>query len=216
MNNMHDQIYEIKLEDYASCAPGAIKRYYGTMKDIGGLIDRLRENETCANSYATTIRAFDACMDGEIGATHIVAGEKIRLLTPVRLIKKASILLCDPYWTYEMDEQSKTHMRAQLMDAEEILIEDGGLFRRCIRPCFQHVQFLQPDKGWCDFGSVCTCFPFMAQSFPSADAFNFRLFVHEQSSESIEDCLFSFGYPDHVNFKDVCGEMFGMYDPQDL
>ncbi len=213
MNKEHEQYYEIKLEDYSDIDnPTAIKSYYGTLEDIGDLILALTENDWTAENYASTIQAFEEFLDGEMAATHIIAGNEIRLLTPVKVLKQETILQWDAQWTYYADEHTATHMQAQFLDAQQLLLQDGDLYIRCIRPCFENVQYLHPQHGWCNFGTVCSGFPYIYHEFPEANAMNLRLFVPEQISASFEDCMFEIGFLNHINLTRACEDMVGMFD----
>lgn len=211
MNKKIEQYYEIKLEDYSTQDACATKSYYGTLDDIGGLILALTEHEWTAENYASTIHAFEEFMDGNHAATHVIADTKLRLLTPVKVLCASEILHCNAKWSYYIDGDTKMHMQAQLLDATQVILQDGDQYIRCIRPCFEEVQYRDRLLGWCSVRTSYSGFPNIFCDFPEENALNMRLFVPEQVSNTLEDCVFEMGSLYHMNLTRACEDLLGMY-----
>lgn len=99
---MSEQHFAIQLEDYS--LPAILpfpKTYYGTLPQIGALMDCLAADPDTAIRFASTIRAFNDYKAGHLGAVHEVCGRTFRLLSPVNLIHETVILDQDVEWDFE-------------------------------------------------------------------------------------------------------------------
>lgn len=72
---MNVQHFEIQLEDYS--IPEILpfpKKYFGTLSQIGEVMECLAADPVMSVKYATTISAFEDYKNGNLGAVHTICG----------------------------------------------------------------------------------------------------------------------------------------------
>ena len=90
---MSEQFYKTQFEDFS--IPENLpcpKTYYGTLEQIGAVIEQLAADPAMATKYASTIQAFADFKNGNAEAVHTIMGQQLRLLTPVTCIHETVIL----------------------------------------------------------------------------------------------------------------------------
>ena len=71
---MEQKWFRLLLDDYSVPAiTTADKEYYGTLDDIKGLIESLKNDEKGSAGHKGTIEAFEKYLAGDKSATHNVA-----------------------------------------------------------------------------------------------------------------------------------------------
>ena len=204
---MREQYFAIQFED---CSLPAIlpfpKTYYGTLPQISGLMDCLAADPNTAIRFASTIQAFEAYKNGHLGAVHTVSGQTLRLLTPVELICATTVL--DQNIEWEFDNGIYSHrVRADLVDLHQVLLQDGDMYLRCVRPCYENLQYEDPYEGWTSMPACNYGFPYMYEVEPKWHYM--RLYILEQVEMAAEPCIAKMCDARHVSHHEACNDLFG-------
>lgn len=204
---MNRQYYSIQFEDYSvKCAIPLTKTYYGTLDQIGVVIDCLAADPETATKYASTIGAFGEYKNGHLGVTHTIAGKKLRLLTPVNLIHKTLLLEQDVEW-YFNNGVYKYPVRASFVDLHQVLLNDGDMYLRCVRPCYEGLQYEDPYEGWISMPDCHYGFPYIYKAEPGWHYM--CLYTLEQVEMTPEPCLVRMHDIRHVSHHEACNDLFG-------
>ena len=204
---MNKQFYSIQLEDYSlkSVLP-LTKTYYGTLNQIGVVIDCLAADPDTAARYASTIGAYKEYKKGHLGVTHTIAGKRMRLLTPVNLVHETIILEQNVEW-YFNNGVYQYPVRADFVDLHQVLLNDGDMYLRCVRPCYEGLRFDDPYEGWTNVPACHYGFPYIYKAEPGWHYM--RLYTLEQVEMTAEPCLVRMHDARHVSHHEACNDLFG-------
>ena len=148
---MNPVYYRIDLDDPAVptfCTFS--KSFFGTVFDIAGVVDRMAQGERCPD----TVQAFAAFKNGDTEATHTVCYHKEKLMNPCTLIHKEHFILNDVTWEHENVWECTYSMAADHICAEQILLQEGEQYYRCVRATFSSLEYLTDINGqWKRVGS---------------------------------------------------------------
>ena len=204
---MSEQHFAIQLEDYS--LPAILpfpKTYYGTLSQIGALMDCLAADPDTAIRFASTIRAFNDYKAGHLGAVHEVCGRTFRLLTPVNLIRETVILDQNVQWDFENGAYNH-RVRAGFVDLHQVLLQDGDMYLRCVRPCYENLMYEDPYEGWTSMPACNYGFPYMYEAEPGWHYA--RLYTLEQVEVSAAPCLIRMHDTCYVSHHEACNDLFG-------
>lgn len=204
---MSEQFYKMQLEDYS--IPEFLpcpKTYYGTLEQIEAVIKQLAANPATATKYASTIQAFDDFKNGNVEAVHTIMGQTMRLLTPVTCIHETGILEQDVQWYFSNGVYSH-RVHADFVDLHQVLLVDGDLFVRVVRPCYEGIRYEDPYEGWTSMPACHYGFPGIYATAPGWHYM--RLYVVEQIAMSVEPCLIRMNDAYHVSHYEACNDLFG-------
>ena len=204
---MSRQFFAIQLEDYSlkNVLP-LTKTYYGTLDQSGAVIDHLAADPVTAKKYASTIGALKEYKKGHLGVTHTIAGKKLRLLMPLGLLHETIILEQNASWHF--DNGAYNHrVRADFMDIHQVTLVDGDMFLRCMRPCYEGLQYQGSKGDWVDMPNSHNGFPYI---FATETGWHYmRLYTLEQVEMTAEPCLVRMRDSCHISHHEACNDLFG-------
>ena len=204
---MRKQFFGIQLEDYS--LPEGVpmpKTYFGTLDQIGVVIDHLAADPVTAAKYASTIIAFRDYKNGHLGVTHTIAGQTMRLLTPVGFVHETMILEQNAEWYFNNGVYSH-RVHADFMDLHQVLLIDGDMFLRCVRPCYEGLRYEDPCEGWTAMPACHYGFPYIYAAEPGWHYM--RLYTLEQVETTAQPCLVRMHDSCHVSHHEACNDLFG-------
>lgn len=204
---MNEQHFEIQLEDYS--IPEILpfpKKYFGTLSQIGEVMECLAADPVMSIKYATTISAFEDYKNGNLGAVHTISGQTLRLLTPVNLIHETVILEQDAEWDF--DNGAYHHrVHADFMDLHQVLLQDGEIYIRAMRPCYEGLRYEDPCEGWTSMPACHYGFPYIYAAAPGWHYM--RLYTLEQVELSAGPCLARMHNARYVSHHEAGNDLFG-------
>lgn len=204
---MTKQFYSIQLEDFSLKSVLLLtKTYYGTLDQIGVVIDCLAADPDTAARYASTIGAYKEYKNGHLGVTHTIAGKRMRLLTPVNLVHETIILEQNVEW-YFNNGVYQYPVRADFVDLHQVLLNDGDMNLRCVRPCYEGLRFDDPYEGWTNVPACHYGFPYIYKAEPGWHYM--QLYTLEQVEMTAEPCLVRMHDARHVSHHEACNDLFG-------
>jgi hypothetical protein len=208
---MSKPYYVIQLEDYTlpSYLPFP-KTYYGTLDQIRQLIYLLASEEWTREYYTSTISAMDSFDFGNLAAVHDVAGHMERLLTPVGELCRSTYLCGGAQWYYTDQYGCALPAKAELVDVEQVLLQDGDRYLRCGKFRFEGLSNAMPMNGWDLHDGYCEGLPNMGQYFEPG-AIQMRLFVLEQEYANETTARKDMATEGLLDYSRVSGELFSGY-----
>jgi hypothetical protein len=208
---MSKPYYVIQLEDYTlpSYLPFP-KTYYGTLDQIRQLIYLLASEEWTREYYTSTISAMDSFDFGNLAAVHDVAGHMERLLTPVGELCRSAYLCGGAQWYYTDQYGCALPAKAELVDVEQVLLQDGDRYLRCGKFRFEGLSNAMPMNGWDLHDGYCEGLPNMGQYFEPG-AIQMRLFVLEQEYANETTARKDMATEGLLDYSRVSGELFSGY-----
>lgn len=208
---MSKPYYVIQLEDYTlpSYLPFP-KTYYGTLDQIRQPIYLLSSEEWTREYYTSTISAMDSFDFGNLAAVHDVAGRKERLLTPVGELCRSAYLCGGAQWYYTDQYGCALPAKAELVDVEQVLLQDGDRYLRCGKFRFEGLSNAMPMNGWDLHDGYCEGLPNMGQYFEPG-AIQMRLFVLEQEYANETTARKDMATEGLLDYSCVSGELFSGY-----
>lgn len=204
---MSKQFFGIQFEDYS--LPEGLpmpKTYYGTLHQIKAVMDDLAADPITAAKYASTIQAFEEYTEGFLGATHEISGQRLSLLTPVQLIHETMIVEENAQWYFNNGVYQHL-VRAECMYLHQVLLRDGDMYLRCVRPSYAKVQYDNPYEGWTSMPPCHYGFPYMY--VVENGWHSMRLYTLEQVELSAEPCLIRMHDACHVSHHVAGNDLFG-------
>lgn len=204
---MSKQFFAIQLEDYTlpSYLPFP-KTYYGTLEQIDALIRCLDADPATAIRFASTICAFEHYKKGQLDVMHTISCQAVQLLTPVQMIHETMIVQENPQWYFSNGVYSH-QVRADYMSLHQVLLKDGDMFLRCVRPFYQGLQYDDPYEGWTTMPACHYGFPYIYDTAPGYH--HMRLYTLEQVELSAEPCLIRMYDACHVSHHEAGNDLFG-------
>lgn len=208
---MSKPYYVIQLEDYTlpSYLPFS-KTYYGTLDQIRQLIYLLASEEWTREYYTSTISAMDSFDFGNLAAVHDVAGHMERLLPPVGDLCRSAYLCGGAQWYYTDQYGCALPAKAELVDVEQVLLQDGDRYLRCGKFRFEGLSNAMPMNGWDLHDGYCEGLPNMGQYFEPG-AIQMRLFVLEQEYANETTARKDMATEGLLDYSRVSGELFSGY-----
>ena len=203
-----EQYYSVRLAHtvYPDCTT-VVKEYFGTLEQIRQLIYLLASEEWTREYYTSTISAMDSFDFGNLAAVHDVAGRKERLLTPVCELCRSAYLCGGAQWYYTDQYGCVLPAKAELVDVEQVLLQDGDRYLRCGKFRFEGLFNAMPLNGWTLRDGYCEGVSHIGQYFEPG-AIQMRLFVLEQEYANETTARQDMATEGLLDYTHVSGELF--------
>ncbi len=201
-----DQYYALLMDDHST--PGYVsadKPYFGTLQDIQSLMTNLNDN------YSETKEAFAAFLNGNVQVTHVIAFNQIPLLTPVSVCYERSYTLAEQQWEHINTWGYPYLMKADSINITQIVLKHEEKWYRCIRACFQNLQYGSVVGGWIPVKNRFWGLPGILDVQESENGIITlcnRLYIVEKAFATKQDALASFDTLPPV-FDGIIAEIFG-------
>ena len=180
------------------------KNYFGTVFDIDQVMDRMAR----IGRYPDAVQAFIAFEYGDTEAAHTVCFHKEKLMNPCMLIAKEHFVLTDHIWEHENVWESTYHMRADYIAVDQILLQEEGLYYRCIRPTFSRLDCKTDiNEDWKPVGSRIWGNKAIMQYLRGNHSL--ALYVLEKRYSDLDTAMAHMGKPELLDLSKVCDEIFG-------
>ena len=201
---MNQKFYRVELEDPATpIGCNKTKLYFGTLKDIYNVIRQMESDGT----HPDTVQAFEEFLEGNNQITHNIGGHEVQLITPVEMIALEKLHLSNYEWDYEDHFGCTYHLRAELILIQQVLLRDGDMCYRCIRPQFMGLQM----KGTYEdqWRKPHLQNEDMSRLMLGGGVIALIPYVVEQETADIKAAMAAMWREDKLDFTAACGELFG-------
>lgn len=208
---MEEKWFRLLLDDYSVPAiTTADKEYYGTLDDIKGLIESLKNDEKGSVGHKGTIEAFEKYLAGEKGATHNVAYQDVPISTSIKVIYNAEQKLSEMEWEHLNAWHWVYDMRLTSAKVQHYWIKDKKHYRRIIKAQIVGLCYKDTVGNWTDPKEMF--WGFLGMLTHDGDVLYNRLACIEKNFDSLDDLQDDYeNYlknPD-VDFERFCDDIFG-------
>ncbi len=187
-----------------------VKRFYGTLAQIADLMNHFEEDEWSSLYYASTICAWRDYQCGILGAVHTVGNAQERLLTPLSEVCRSAYLVDNPRWTYRNKFGCTMCAKADLSDADQLLLQDGDHYLRCVRFWFEGLSHVHSEKGWIPCDGKPKGIPYMIVCYEEG-AVTSALYVLEEEYTDLEAAKQDMQQGDMLSYTQISRELFSDY-----
>lgn len=141
-------MYRFNLENYATpqSNPNPFS-YFAAMDDVLQWATAISKDKDLSKRYQHLITALDEYdLDPEI--THMVAGQEVCILEPIKVLARAEVTMTALHWTYTTYKDAIYPMSAHRADICQVLLDDSSKLHRCIKVRFEHPCVCLQNGGW--------------------------------------------------------------------
>ncbi len=203
-----EQYYAVRLSHWVFPNGGTIvKEFFGTFKQIRELIHLFRGEEWTQKYYASTIAALEEYEAGNLAAVHNVAGSLERLLTPVSELCRSAYLCDDARWYYTDQYGCILPAKAEVVDVDQVLLQDGERYLRCAKFCFEGLASALPLNGWSLHDGYCEGIPHMSRYFEPG-VVHMQMYVVEQEYQDEQAARRDMQTEGVLDYEQVSAELF--------
>lgn len=206
-----EQYYSVRLAHcvYPDCIT-VVKEYFGTLGQIRRLISLLADDEWTRQYYTSTIAAMESFDAGNLAAVHDVDGHTERLLTPVGELCRSAYLCGGAQWYYTDQYGCALPAKAELVDVEQVLLQDGDRYLRCGKFRFEGLASAMPMNGWSLHDGYCEGVYHIGE-YTEPGAIQLRLYVLEQEYRDEAAARRDMVTEGLLDYTHVSGELFSGY-----
>lgn len=205
----NEQYYRLTLDDYAMPSfVSSDKDYFGTLSDIEGLIDALKDGRH-AQIYERLSSALKAYKNGESNVTNIAAYNEVPFLVPVKLLEAVSYTLPNTEWEHINVWKCPYKMRFQAAEIRQFRFESNDKYIRAMKAKITDLKQEGYNGGWSDI-SAPWGFPHIIEK-KAACTYN-RLAVIDKRFDSkteAENDYERFLSEQDASFTEFCNDIFG-------
>lgn len=128
-----EQYFRLTLDDYAMPSfVSADKDYFGTLSDIEGLIDALKDGRN-DEIYERLSSVLEAYKNGESNVTNIVAYNEVPFLVPVGLLEAVSYTMPSTEWEHLNVWKCPYKMRFRSAEIQQFWFESDDKYIRAMK-----------------------------------------------------------------------------------
>lgn len=203
--------YRLLLDDYSAASFTSFsKDYYGTLEQIGGLFDALKQDEELAERQKYIIGIYDRYLAGETSISHKVAYREVPFLVPAKVLATETSVLTDYSWEHINTWGCPYLMKCAKAECTHIWFSCYGKYSRCIQVRFTNLQYENIVGKYEPLGMMIWGFP--EQIAGNHGNLNNRLFVEEKvfknKAEAMADRQSFIHNPD-PQFDEFLNDIFG-------
>ena len=144
--------FRLELDDYSTPSfVSAGKYYFGTLEDIDGLFQAIRNDENKAEHKQYILSVYDQFLAGEKKINHTVAFNEVPFLVPAKILGEDHSVLTDLSWEHMNTWDCPYVMKCDKAESTHQWISCQGQYFRCIQTKFTNLQFDSFDKTFMKF-----------------------------------------------------------------
>lgn len=201
-----EQYYALQLWDATKLGITPFeKTYIGTEKEILEIAKDMEKEK----KYPDTVIAIKKYFAGDKTATHLIAFEKVPVLTPI-IVKTERVLSLDRYeWVHKNDWALAENLKCDGVEASQIIVKYQGKYLRCIRARFKNLQYEFEEGVF--FGIERMRDNNFVYNFTATDDDTFlksKLYAEEIIYDKYKDAKADFESMD-LRFFEMCNDVFG-------
>ncbi len=205
---MNDKYYIFYLDEPAMPGFCSFSKMYVGTKD---LIFQVAANLTKRNSYPETVKAIYDYFNGNHNATHNIAYNERKVLTPIKILAEHNSTLPAHKWTHTNIWGFPYEMKCDSAKAHQIVFKHEKVVYRHLRVWFENLCYENTIGEWTplDGGFWGNASILDVANNDNGFIFNNLLFVEEQRYDTdLEAALADLQDTNKLEFKKICDEIF--------
>ena len=80
-----------------------------------------------------------------------VEAEMDEIMEPVKEVSRSGYMIDYPKWSFMNEQGELVEAKADMVDLHQVLFEQGKLYIRAARFCFENLKYRKPGQGWMPF-----------------------------------------------------------------
>lgn len=203
--------HRLRLDDYSTASFTSFdKDYFGTLEDIDGLFEAIREDENTVDQFQDILSVYDQYLAGNRKVTHNVAYRDVPFLVPAKVLAVETSVLTDHSWEHVNTWDCIYQMKCDKAESKHIWFSCHGSYTRCIQTRFTNLLYESAAGSYVSHDGWMWGFPHQLEYEPPIT--ESRLYVVEKSfknkAEAMADRINFIQNPDS-QFGNVLDDLFG-------
>lgn len=208
---MKEQLYILLLDNCSVPAfMSAEKPYIGTINDIDGFINVIKEDDCICEEFKELIPVYKKYLDGEKNVTHRVACRDVPFLAPLDIFDLQTKIIDETTSIHKNTWYCDYKIHFDKANTEHIWIFYNEKYYRCIRAKFTNLKYWNQFKSeYVDFDMF---WGYPHQIERDGDKIYNRMFVIEKSfatKEGMMEDIKNFNDNPDVVFTEIINDIFG-------
>lgn len=127
------------------------------------------------------------------------------LMDPVKEVGRSGYMIDYPRWSFTNEQGQLVEVKADMVDLHQVLFEQGNLYIRTARFCFENLKYRKPGQDWTPFSAANASGIIMPLGEHGACSL---LYVVEDEYTSLRSARKVMRQEDNFNFDNISRELF--------
>lgn len=127
------------------------------------------------------------------------------LMDPVKEVGRSGYMIEYPRWSFTNEQGQLVEVKADMVDLHQVLFEQGNLYIRTARFCFENLKYRKPGQDWTPFSAANASGIIMPLGEHGACSL---LYVVEDEYTSLRSARKVMRQEDNFNFDNISRELF--------
>ncbi len=205
----NEQYYAFYLDDPGICPICSFdKLYVGTLSELKEAVEAMKAD----GSYKDTVAAFEGFLNGCTDGTHIIAQQRIPILTPVELKATTEFTLESKTWEHLNAWRWPYNMKFDKAEIKEIIVKHEGRYHRLMKAKIWNLCYESLDERWDKLNQMFWGHGYLLklEDLPNGGfTMTTLLYEFESTSDRLKDEKAKLGIESELLFDSICDEVFG-------
>jgi len=206
-----DKYYRLLLDDYSAAAFTSFsKDYYGTLEQVAGLFETMKQDEELAQRQEYVLGIYDRYIAGESTVSHKVAYREIPFLIPAKVLGMETTVLSNYAWEHTNTWGFPYFLKCDRVASTHVWFSCYGKYSRCVQAHFTNLQCNLSDGEYEPLGRMIWGYP--GQIVGTNGNLHNRLFVEEKVFKNKNEALMdreNFAHNPDPQFGEILNDVFG-------
>lgn len=127
------------------------------------------------------------------------------LMDPVKEVGRSGYMIDYPRWSFTNEQGQLVEVKADMVDLHQVLFEQGNLYIRTARFCFDNLKYRKPGQDWTPFSAANASGIIMPLGEHGACSL---LYVVEDEYTSLRSARKVMRQEDNFNYQQISRELF--------
>lgn len=127
------------------------------------------------------------------------------LMDPVKEVGRSGYMIDYPRWSFTNEQGQLVEVKADMVDLYQVLFEQGNLYIRTARFCFENLKYRKPGQDWTPFSAANASGIIMPLGEHGACSL---LYVVEDEYTSLRSARKVMRQEDRFNYDNISRELF--------
>lgn len=127
------------------------------------------------------------------------------LMDPVKEVGRSGYMIDYPRWSFTNEQGQLVEVKADMVDLHQVLFEQGNLYIRTARFCFENLKYRKPGQDWTPFSAANASGIIMPLGEHGACSL---VYVVEDEYTSLRSARKVMRQEDNFNYQQISRELF--------
>ena len=134
-----------------------------------------------------------------------VTADLDEMMVPVKEVGRSGYMIDYPKWSFTNEQGELVEVKADMVDLHQVLFEQGNLYIRTARFCFENLKYRKPGQDWTPFSVEKASSIVMPLGEHGACSL---LYVVEDEYTSLRSARKVMRQEDNFNYQQISRELF--------